>query len=200
MLETDQRELKEISNLLHVITHRNKNQHRLAKWWKWFSMLRRSINHLRTELDGRDPLRTNMRMAYMRDILLHKCYRAFSNVVADSQFSAIGLVLVAILARVNRIIRAHGADAEPHAPALSTAFELRVDEDFGEAVARGDVQGDGGPGVGEESSGRVDLATTCGVASPGVEEPAASGASTPKPKRKKRKTGNAIDDLFSTIL
>ena len=75
MSEDEQRELKEISDLLHVISHRNKNQHLLAKWWKWLCMLKRCINHLRTELGGRELLRVETRIIYIRDILMHKCYR-----------------------------------------------------------------------------------------------------------------------------
>jgi ribonuclease MRP protein subunit RMP1 len=75
MLEADQLELNEVSNLLHVIFHRNKNQHRPTKWWKWFAMLRRSVNHLRTELDRQEFQRVDARVKYMRDTLLHRCHQ-----------------------------------------------------------------------------------------------------------------------------
>jgi hypothetical protein len=39
-------ELHEVNRLLHLIWHRNKNQHRGQKWWKWVGMLRRSIGKL----------------------------------------------------------------------------------------------------------------------------------------------------------
>jgi hypothetical protein len=102
-----------------------------------------------------------------------------------------GLVLMAILARVNRIIGAQRPDAEPHTPEV--ALELRPDEDLGEAVARGD----GGRGVDVVSDEAV--SERMGVVSV-AEGPVGSGMSPPKPKRKKRKAANAIDDLFSAIL
>lgn len=39
-------EVQEISNLLHLIHYRNKNQHRRAKWWKGFSMFRREVRRV----------------------------------------------------------------------------------------------------------------------------------------------------------
>jgi hypothetical protein len=39
-------DLHEVDRLLHLIYHRNKNQHRGQKWWKWVGMLRRSIGKL----------------------------------------------------------------------------------------------------------------------------------------------------------
>jgi hypothetical protein len=43
---TKDSELHEVNRLLHLIWHRNKNQHRGQKWWKWVGMLRRSIGKL----------------------------------------------------------------------------------------------------------------------------------------------------------
>jgi hypothetical protein len=39
-------ELREVNRLLYLVYHRNKNQHRGQKWWKWVGMLRRSIRKL----------------------------------------------------------------------------------------------------------------------------------------------------------
>jgi hypothetical protein len=39
-------DLHEVSLLLTLIHHRNKNQHRTQKWWKWLCMLRRSMRRL----------------------------------------------------------------------------------------------------------------------------------------------------------
>jgi hypothetical protein len=117
---------------------------------------------------------------------------------------------MAILARVNRIIGAQDADMESHVP--GAVLESRVDEDFGEAVTRDDVPRDDGKGMvnrdlrsdrdlGGESSGQMGRAAYEEVVAPGAEAVAmASEASTPKTKRKRHKTANAIDDLFRAIL
>src|SRR6266516_1030955 len=36
-------ELLQVHSLLAQIWHRNKNQHRGQKWWKWLSVLRRGV-------------------------------------------------------------------------------------------------------------------------------------------------------------
>jgi ribonuclease MRP protein subunit RMP1 len=37
--------------ILDLFNHRNKNQHRLSRWWKQFDMLRRGIRKLIAELE-----------------------------------------------------------------------------------------------------------------------------------------------------
>lgn len=44
-------ELESILSMLSAFAHRNKNQHRLSKWWKPFSQLRRHISSLVFELE-----------------------------------------------------------------------------------------------------------------------------------------------------
>lgn len=43
---TGNSELEEIGLLLKLIHHRNKNQHRVQKWWKWLHALKRSVRDL----------------------------------------------------------------------------------------------------------------------------------------------------------
>lgn len=38
--------LQSVSETLHLLYHRNKNQHRLAHWWRWVGMLRREMLRL----------------------------------------------------------------------------------------------------------------------------------------------------------
>jgi ribonuclease MRP protein subunit RMP1 len=44
-------ELESILSMLSAFAHRNKNQHRLSKWWKPFSQLRRHVSSLVRELE-----------------------------------------------------------------------------------------------------------------------------------------------------
>jgi hypothetical protein len=44
------KDLSSISIILSAAHHRNKNQHRIAKWWKSFCILRRNLDKLITEL------------------------------------------------------------------------------------------------------------------------------------------------------
>lgn len=45
-------DLTSISHILYLTHHRNKNQHRLAKWYKAFSILRRQVAKLISELEA----------------------------------------------------------------------------------------------------------------------------------------------------
>jgi ribonuclease MRP protein subunit RMP1 len=49
-MPTPTEELTAISHLLHLSFHRNKNQHRLTKWWSSLSQLRRQVQKLIFEL------------------------------------------------------------------------------------------------------------------------------------------------------
>lgn len=66
--------LRQSSKVLRLLFHRNKNQHRQAKWWKWFSMLKRSVGKLIVELEASDVTRQTARVNYMRAHLLPHCY------------------------------------------------------------------------------------------------------------------------------
>ena len=49
--EKEEEELRQVESLLAQIWHRNKNQHRGQKWWKWVSVLKRGLRDL-GRLDG----------------------------------------------------------------------------------------------------------------------------------------------------
>jgi ribonuclease MRP protein subunit RMP1 len=91
-------ELTSTSQVLHLTHHRNKNQHRLAKWYKYLSQLRRNINKLIPELqnlettlnfasksleysEGKENkyvkaalVKVDERVDFMREHLWEKCY------------------------------------------------------------------------------------------------------------------------------
>lgn len=50
-MSTALEELTSISLILAATNHRHKNQHRLAKWWKAFSVFRRNLSKLVSELE-----------------------------------------------------------------------------------------------------------------------------------------------------
>ncbi len=53
-MEPQIKELTSISSILHLVHHRNSNQHRLSKWYKAFSQLRRQIPKLAIEIQSLD--------------------------------------------------------------------------------------------------------------------------------------------------
>ncbi|MCJ1260226.1 hypothetical protein MMC22_000085 [Lobaria immixta] len=138
--------LQATSKLLQLLHHRNKNQHRHAKWWKWLAMLKRCVNKLIQELKASDQTTANFRTSYMKNILIPKCYVPFAQLVKDKQFSALGLAVVGELARTKRTLDALHAErivsdgliaipAANHRSTVDLGFEELM-EDVGESIER----------------------------------------------------------------
>ncbi|EER38079.1 conserved hypothetical protein [Histoplasma capsulatum var. duboisii H88] len=114
--------LKSIHTTLHLLHHRNKNQHGSTKWWKWLAMLKRSIAQLMRDVErwewkqehsaddeddgGDSSFQTQIlkRMCYLHIFVVPRCYVAFSTVLVDMQFSALGVVLLAVLAQAAKAV------------------------------------------------------------------------------------------------
>lgn len=67
-------QMQETTHIFHLLHHRNKNQHRHSKWWRWFSLLKRCVSRLIQEVQARDNLRVQARLEYMNQVLLPRCY------------------------------------------------------------------------------------------------------------------------------
>ncbi|KAJ5092246.1 hypothetical protein NUU61_007116 [Penicillium alfredii] len=180
----DSKEILAVHSTLHLIFHRNKNQHQRTKWWKWLSALKRITLKLANALDDRafDATAAHAYKQHLATSLIPRCFQAFSTVVADNQFSTLGVVLLAALARLTKATRiAHERKSQPRAkplpkgpPAVASAKE-----DLGERVSR-------------SGDSRMDIAEL-------TEASSQSTKKTQKAKTKKRKK-NAIDDLFNGLL
>ena len=68
--------LKELSQTLHLLHRRNKNQHRRSKWWKWFAMLHRSVKRLLADVRGPDDTRASDRTRFFTENLQPRCYKS----------------------------------------------------------------------------------------------------------------------------
>ncbi len=66
--------LREAQDVICLVHHRNKNQHRQAQWWKWLSMLKRCTEQLITDLEISDSVRSAARVLYMEEFLCRRCY------------------------------------------------------------------------------------------------------------------------------
>jgi ribonuclease MRP protein subunit RMP1 len=151
--------------LLHLTHHRNKNQHRLSKWYKSFSVLRRQISKLITELEAFETAelystpstprkgtglrareskyvkaareRVESRVGFLKEWVVGDAYLAFSSLVADNQYSALGLVLLGSLARINTVLGQLIEDEE------DVGFEATEEAKGAEVLdARGDDLGE----------------------------------------------------------
>lgn len=69
-----------IQHLLHLTAHRNKNQHRIAKWWASFSILRRQLGKLIAALEDSDAafrakkIEIERRVVFLREEIVPRCY------------------------------------------------------------------------------------------------------------------------------
>lgn len=115
--------LTHLSALLHLLHHRNKNQHRRSPWYRHLSLFRRHLSALLTDYTtltttpatnvDRARLKTltpalqtriAQRLAFWQNVLVARWMRAFSQVVADGRFSVLGLVMLGVLGGVCRVV------------------------------------------------------------------------------------------------
>lgn len=90
-IETLQLEL----SLLHVIHHRNKNQHHLQPFFKHLSILKRTLGLLL------DHPEAGFLLLKLRTLVIPKAWESFSRVVARGEFVALGMVMVAAVGRIS---------------------------------------------------------------------------------------------------
>lgn len=58
-IQVDTEKIYAIHTMLHLICHRNKNQHGTSKWWKWLSILKRTSLKLLKALECDTPSNTS---------------------------------------------------------------------------------------------------------------------------------------------
>ncbi|KAK6208180.1 RNase MRP subunit [Pestalotiopsis sp. IQ-011] len=115
--------LHPIMPVLAGFNHRNRSQHRHARWWAAFGVVRRAAARLVAELEAahkssrkkrkrqdgeggkkkkkKDPVES--RAVWIRDHAAPRAYRAFSQLAADNQFAVLGLALLGVLATVRDV-------------------------------------------------------------------------------------------------
>ncbi|KAF3354005.1 hypothetical protein VdG1_00262 [Verticillium dahliae VDG1] len=116
-----------LASVLHILDrfhHRHRNQHRVAKWWVHFTLLRRALRRLDAA------------------ILAHQ--RPFTQLAADGQHAPLGLLLIALAARLDALLAPlNPTPQSPDAAAAAAAVQQHLhpaepndDLDLGVAVAR----------------------------------------------------------------
>ncbi|TVY28625.1 Ribonuclease MRP protein subunit rmp1 [Lachnellula hyalina] len=229
-------ELTNLSTILTLFHHRNKNQHRLAKWYKSLSILHRQIPkllssletyHAARELKEKSKYTTEAReklverVEFMGRWVLGRCYLAFSTLVADNQYAALGLLLVGVLARLRTVVKMLGKELgveiemgeieKSVSEGIEEVLEMKEGgDDFGEVISRGAIEvGVGGNVVEaldedqvEEPALRMskkEKKRRKQVEEVKVGNEVVDSTSSKRPK-KKRKKGDAFDDLFSSLV
>ena len=155
--------LRDDLDLVHLLFHRNKNQHRILRWWQWIGTLKRNLTKLLAEHDlitaaKSTPARNaalemyRARVAFMRKVVVPTAYTAFGTVIAMKNFAPLGMVLTGVLARVWKMIKPSEEElaAERAAEVALSAeaeTEMEMDAELGVVISR--------EGYGIEDAGEV---------------------------------------------
>lgn len=211
-------ELESIVSMLSAFSHRNKNQHRLSKWWKPFSQLRRHISSLVSELEvchneeqrygarhkkgvvAREAV--ERRAGFLIVSLAPRAFLAFSMLVADNQYAALGLMLLATLARVRKLVLPlMGSKAEDVEGAMD--IQEHGGLDLGEVIQRNEIVGGSAKEDEEDVQAGFEVKKPKEKRESREQEPHLNRPidSTPtKRPKKKRKKGDAFDDIFDSLI
>ncbi|OLN81662.1 Ribonuclease MRP protein subunit rmp1 [Colletotrichum chlorophyti] len=235
-----------ILSILDGFNHRNKNQHRVACWWAQFDLLRRSLRRLADDLVARtrrrhaqsfkkkqppkkaDPLDDDIaaRVDLLLNTTIPSSFLAFTQLTADNQHAALGLVLLGLLASVNTVIaplvphqadKGHDDVATAARPTNSPAAVMGPAKDQKQQLDSVDL------GVAISRDQIKSAKSLTRRPAPDAEEPIANLSTVPKkrkmdaplaeavaaakdkkrekkPGKKKSKKGDEFSDLFSSLM
>lgn len=204
MLPNDK--LEQLQNeyaILHLLYHRNYNQHRVAVWWRYFDMIHRGVRKvLRGIYDAQEAKKIRRREELEKEVaavashlltrVMEKAFYHFHSVIALGQFVNLGFVLVANLSALRSLLlEIEGVQSRRHMqekPLKSVKIDA---DDIGEEVTI-DLVSKPEP-LPEVRT--IDLFEDIAPKKRSREEPD-SGKSEKKKKKKKKKSKSAIDDIF----
>lgn len=117
--------------ILQLIYHRNKNQHRMATWWRYFQMLLRHLKHFFINDDYKIIELINKKK------LMKKCFYEFYGIIKLGQFMSLGFVLVASLSRIHKLLERFSTSpviVDMKDDKIQAIAQLDLGEDVGEEV------------------------------------------------------------------
>ncbi|CUM63580.1 uncharacterized protein PRCAT00001159001 [Priceomyces carsonii] len=110
--------------ILHLIYHRNRNQHRLLTWWNYLNILHRKLRKVikllidvnRISIDSKiqsknKEIREVVKYLVKKNIL-KKCYYEFNNIITLGQFVNLGLTLIGSLSRIHSLFQQYKGTKE----------------------------------------------------------------------------------------
>ncbi|CRG88744.1 hypothetical protein PISL3812_05778 [Talaromyces islandicus] len=184
--------VEEVSSKIHLIYHRNKNQHGPTAWWRWLSMLRRTLlKILATSATTQHDKQARL-AKYLHAFIIPRCYVAFSTVVADGQFSTLGSVLLAALAQARDATSLGIDQTESSSDVRVSKTNEGYTDDLGVRISRSTET----PFALHQKKTSESLQEAEPVLR---QETSKSKLKKSKSKAKKTKSANAIDDIFNFI-
>lgn len=156
VLETKYKELVNEYELLHLLYHRNRNQHGSAEWWNVFNVIHRKIRHILKLLVDLQYLKTKktvedrkQRVYLIIKYLINRRiftrgYYQFNGIIALGQYITLGLALVGSLGKIHElllefegikgVLRDGKQLVENKQPVTGSLKGVLDDDDFGEVV------------------------------------------------------------------
>lgn len=195
-------------SILHLLYHRNKNQHRALCWWKYLNMMHRHLRSILKLHGSNSPEVVRAVQEFQRRKILDKSYWEFNSIVALGQFVALGMTLVGLVARVWVIldeISPRDVAGLGDGPAIASAFAIEANTDAkGKNFQGPQLLSNTDIDFGEEVTAAEQVmllepaAPTTSKRTLELDEDFSGPAkkkSKPKTKKKKKKR-NEMDDIF----
>lgn len=134
--------------ILHLIYHRNYNQHHVAVWWKLLNMIHRNVrkilDRLRSIEDTKKILQKerlyneacSIAQNMIKRGLFKKANYDFNSIIALGQFVTLGMVLVASLSAIYSVVAdlADGSRRTVETPKREIKKNLELADDLGEEI------------------------------------------------------------------
>ncbi|RSL72270.1 hypothetical protein CEP54_000911 [Fusarium duplospermum] len=241
LLSTANESLTPVLPILNAFAHRHRNQHHSSHWWSSFSLVRRAARNLSTDLTSHPrPIKNKNKsgngegdnhpaLARARWMIRHvvpRTYIAFTQLAADNQHAPLGLLLLSILARINRILSHLVPADENPTPATSASTKPTTisstlssnpqtstpattdspDIDMGVTISRNEVlpirkmttsQPEAKP-----DSQLTELPSKerkLKSLTKDIKKSSSKDSTKDKPKKKKKKGGDALSSLFGSL-
>ncbi|KAJ4322307.1 RNase MRP subunit [Fusarium piperis] len=239
LLSTANESLSPVLPILNAFAHRHRNQHHSSHWWSSFSLVRRAARNLSADLTSRPrPIKKKdkpnvegdhpalARAKWMIRHVVPRTYIAFSQLAADNQHAPLGLLLLSILARINRILSdlvltdqnpptTASASTKPTTtdPILSSNSQASTpagtdgpDIDMGVTISRNEVLP-----IRKSTTSQLDTKPDSHPTEPpskerklksltkDIKKSSSKDPAKDKPKKKKKKGGDALSSLFGSL-
>jgi ribonuclease MRP protein subunit RMP1 len=195
----DTQSLSDELEIIHLLYHRNRNQHRHSVWWKQFAILKRRTRLvLELTKESRDAHIIEKHVKFIVYKIISRAYFLFHGILTQGEYINLGFALIAILGRVFAIFKESLGTQEDEAfeGDLKLSMELKKKSS---SLSRSNLPA--GDYIGESISRESLLSSASMTSETADQDPSNSGTkrkskSDNSTKKKKRKSKNDIDAIF----
>ncbi|SCV00735.1 LAME_0G11672g1_1 [Lachancea meyersii CBS 8951] len=184
---------------IQLIYHRNKNQHKVAVWWKHFNELKRSVGQVLVLIQNDkvrkvEVIRLRNLIQKLRKRQISRMYYSFNGVVGLGQFVTLGVVLVGLLAKIKAL---YDAIYELYEAEFKT-FGLLEKQTVSDPshISSEQIGTLNGEEIGEEINIDEQPTQKPDMAAENFAAVYGSRKKDKKKVKKKKKKGSAMDDIF----